>query len=101
MPAISRPDGTFFMCEMFASGCMELLNQTPQGARQVYNISSGKTYAISHLVEEMRARCERLFEIAVDPTRLRPSDSPLLGQFRSVGGGDPMGSRHADRNDAR
>jgi GDP-4-dehydro-6-deoxy-D-mannose reductase len=59
------------------SAYMELLNQTPQGARQVYNISSGKTYAISHLVEEMRARCERLFEIAVDPTRLRPSDIPV------------------------
>jgi GDP-4-dehydro-6-deoxy-D-mannose reductase len=54
-----------------------LLADHPQGVRAIYNVASGSSYKISDLVEKMRARASRPFEIVLDPKRLRPSDVPL------------------------
>lgn len=51
-------------------------------AGEVYQICSGKAYAISEVLDMLLARTEMPIRIEVDPGRLRPSDVPLLlGSF--------------------
>lgn len=47
------------------------------GSRLVFNVSSGTSYPIAHLVEMMRQRSTRAFNIVVDPDLMRPSDIPV------------------------
>ena len=53
----------------------------------VFNVASGASHRIADLLEALRARARRPFEIVVDPARLRPSDIPL-----SVGVSDKLAS---------
>jgi len=59
----------------------------------VYNLCSGKDYAISTVLDMLKAMAKVPFEIKVDESRLRPSDVPLLlgdnTKFQKVTGWEP------------
>ena len=50
----------------------------PGGPRGPFNIASGEAHVIGDLLERLLALSEMRIEVAVDPSRLRPSDVPLL-----------------------
>ncbi len=60
---------------------------------EVYNLCSGKDYAISTVLDMLRKMAKVPFEIKVDESRLRPSDVPLLlgdnTKFRKATGWEP------------
>ena len=62
-------------------------------AGDVYNLCSGKDYAISTVLDMLKAMAKVPFEIKVDESRLRPSDVPLLlgdnTKFQKVTGWEP------------
>jgi GDP-4-dehydro-6-deoxy-D-mannose reductase len=43
-------------------------------SRAIFNVASGRSYAISDLLARLRALSRSQFEISVDPDRLRPSE---------------------------
>jgi len=47
-------------------------------AGEVYNIASGKTYLISELLQILLDMTDATITIEADPSRLRPSDVPIL-----------------------
>jgi len=50
-----------------------------QGAtNRPYNVCSGRAYRIGDLLEMLLARARRRIDIVVDPSRLRPSDQPVI-----------------------
>jgi GDP-4-dehydro-6-deoxy-D-mannose reductase len=61
---------------------------------EVYNICSGKAYRISSLVDMLIGMSSVKVEIEVDPSRLRPSDVPVLlgdsSKFRAATGWEPL-----------
>ncbi len=60
---------------------------------EVYNIASGKAYAIQEVLEILLSYSTAKVDVQVDPERLRPSDVPLLlgdaGKFRLATGWEP------------
>ncbi len=62
-------------------------------AGDVYNIGTGKFYSMSKVVEMLVSMSEIKIETQVDPTRLRPSDVPILlsdsSKFRKATGWEP------------
>jgi GDP-4-dehydro-6-deoxy-D-mannose reductase len=60
---------------------------------EVYNIASGKAYAIQEVLQILLSYSTVKVEIQVDPDRLRPSDVPLLlgdaCKFRQATGWEP------------
>ena len=60
---------------------------------EVYNLCSGKGYAIRQVVELLQAMTTRPFEVVPDPARMRPSDVPRLigdaAKFRRATGWEP------------
>ena len=44
------------------------------GARETFNVCTGRAYAIADLLAGLRARARRPFEVVQDPARMRPSD---------------------------
>jgi GDP-4-dehydro-6-deoxy-D-mannose reductase len=61
---------------------------------EVYNICSGKAYSIQEVLDKLIEMTNVKIEVRQDPTRLRPSDVPILlgdnTKFRSVSGWEPM-----------
>ncbi|MDP7421859.1 MAG: GDP-mannose 4,6-dehydratase [bacterium] len=61
---------------------------------EVYNISTGKGYRISEILDMLLEMSTVLIEIKTDPLRLRPSDVPVLigdsTKFRLVTGWEPQ-----------
>jgi GDP-4-dehydro-6-deoxy-D-mannose reductase len=61
---------------------------------EVYNICSGKAYRISSLVDMLVEMSRVKVRIEVDPSRLRPSDVPVLlgdsSKFRAATGWEPL-----------
>lgn len=59
----------------------------------VYNIGSGRSYAISEILDRLLAQSKVKIEIKVDKSLLRPSDNPELvcdsGKFRNLTGWKP------------
>ena len=47
-------------------------------AGEVYNVASGRPYAIQSIVDELRARSRIEIKIEVDPERYRPADIPVI-----------------------
>jgi len=45
---------------------------------EVYNIGSGKTYAMKEILDILLSLTNMQIEVKVDPQRLRPSDVPIL-----------------------
>lgn len=45
---------------------------------RVYNICSGRAYAIRDLLDQLLAESAADIEVRIDPSRLRPSDTPLV-----------------------
>jgi len=62
-------------------------------AGDVYNIGTGKTYSMSKVVDMLVSMSEIKIETLIDPTRLRPSDVPILlsdsTKFRTATGWEP------------
>ncbi len=60
---------------------------------EVYNISSGKTYSIRELLDLLLGMTTVKVDIKQDPSRMRPSDVPLLlgdsTKFRAKTGWEP------------
>jgi len=60
---------------------------------EVYNICSGRSYSIGAMLDLLLSLARVTVEVRTDPTRLRPSDVPvLLGdclKFRAVTGWEP------------
>jgi len=60
---------------------------------EVYNIGTGKTYSIHEILEMLLSLAEVDVKIEIDPTRLRPSDVPVLlsdsTKFRELTGWAP------------
>jgi GDP-4-dehydro-6-deoxy-D-mannose reductase len=52
------------------------LVETPGLPRATFNVASGRSHAISNLLDRLRALSRGKFEISVDPDRLRPSEIP-------------------------
>jgi GDP-4-dehydro-6-deoxy-D-mannose reductase len=51
------------------------LIETPKlPSRAIFNVASGRSHAISDLLDRLRALSRSQFEISVDPDRLRPSE---------------------------
>jgi GDP-4-dehydro-6-deoxy-D-mannose reductase len=61
---------------------------------EVYNISSGKGYKISQVLEMLLSHSKVHVKIQQDPSRMRPSDVPVLigdsSKFRKVTGWSPQ-----------
>jgi GDP-4-dehydro-6-deoxy-D-mannose reductase len=59
----------------------------------VYNICSGKSYAIQEVLDQLLAMTDKKIEVRQDPRRLRPSDVPVLegdaSKFHAVTGWAP------------
>jgi GDP-4-dehydro-6-deoxy-D-mannose reductase len=59
----------------------------------VYNIASGKTYPIREVLDMLLSLTETKITVEQDPTRLRPSDVPILqgdySKFHAVTGWEP------------
>jgi GDP-4-dehydro-6-deoxy-D-mannose reductase len=59
----------------------------------VYNICSGKAYAIKDILNDLLKMSRVEVEVQVDPERMRPSDVPILlgdsSRFREVAGWSP------------
>ena len=47
-------------------------------AGEAYNIGTGKFYSMSNVVEMLVSMSDVEIETQIDPTRLRPSDVPIL-----------------------
>lgn len=45
---------------------------------EVYNVASGRPYAVQSIVDELRARSSADIKIEVDPKRYRPADIPII-----------------------
>lgn len=45
---------------------------------QAYNIASGKTHTIQALLDTLLSFCAKKIDVQVDPSRLRPSDVPII-----------------------
>jgi GDP-4-dehydro-6-deoxy-D-mannose reductase len=45
---------------------------------RAYNVCSGRAYRIGDLLDTLLAMARRPIEVALDPTRLRPSDNPVI-----------------------
>ena len=62
-------------------------------AGEAYNIGTGKFYSMSKVVEMLVSMSDVEIETRIDPTRLRPSDVPILlsdsSKFRAVTGWEP------------
>lgn len=60
---------------------------------EVYNIGSGRTYAMKEVVDILTSLSEVYVKIEIDPSRLRPSDVPVLlsdsSKFRKLTGWEP------------
>lgn len=60
---------------------------------EVYNIGSGRTYAIREILEMLLSLSRVKVKIEVDPARLRPSDVPILladsSKFKELTGWEP------------
>lgn len=60
---------------------------------EVYNIGTGKTYSIHEILEMLLSLARVNVKIQVDPTRLRPSDVPVLlsdsTKFKELTGWEP------------
>jgi GDP-4-dehydro-6-deoxy-D-mannose reductase len=60
---------------------------------EVYNIGTGKTYSIQEILDLLLSLAKVDVNIEVDPTRLRPSDVPVLlsdsTKFRELTGWEP------------
>jgi GDP-4-dehydro-6-deoxy-D-mannose reductase len=60
---------------------------------EVYNIGTGKTYSIHEILQMLLSLAQIDVKIEVDPTRLRPSDVPVLlsdsAKFRKLTGWEP------------
>jgi len=60
---------------------------------EVYNIGSGRTYAMKEVVDILTSLSEVYVKIEIDPSRLRPSDVPVLlsdsSKFRKLTGWQP------------
>jgi GDP-4-dehydro-6-deoxy-D-mannose reductase len=60
---------------------------------EVYNIGTGKTYSIHEILQMLLSLAQIDVRIEVDPTRLRPSDVPVLlsdsTKFRKLTGWEP------------
>jgi len=60
---------------------------------EVYNIGTGKTYSIHEILHMLLSLAQIDVKIEVDPTRLRPSDVPVLlsdsTKFRKLTGWEP------------
>jgi GDP-4-dehydro-6-deoxy-D-mannose reductase len=52
-------------------------------ARRPYNVCSGKAYRVRDLLDALIALSQGSIEIEVDPSRLRPSDNPVIAGDRS------------------
>ncbi len=62
-------------------------------AGEAYNIGTGKFYSMSKVVEMLVSMSDVEIETRIDPTRLRPSDVPILlsdsSKFRAATGWEP------------
>ncbi len=62
-------------------------------AGDVYNIGTGKAYSMSKVVDMLISMSKIKIETQIDPTRLRPSDVPILlsdsSKFRAATGWEP------------
>ncbi len=47
-------------------------------AGEVYNVASGRPYAIQSIVDELRAKSSTEIKVEVDPERYRPADIPII-----------------------
>ena len=47
-------------------------------AGEVYNICSGKAYTAQEVVDRLITMSGRIIEVRQDPSRMRPSDTPVL-----------------------
>jgi GDP-4-dehydro-6-deoxy-D-mannose reductase len=47
-------------------------------AGEVYNVASGRPYAINFLVEKLLANTQNQIDVVVDPERFRPADTPII-----------------------
>jgi len=60
---------------------------------EVYNIGSGRAYAMREVLETLLAKSKVKVRVEVDPERLRPSDVPILlsdsSKFRTLTGWEP------------
>jgi len=69
-----------------------LLEKAPPG--EVYNLCSGNPVRIGDIVEMVREQGKVPIEVQVDPSRLRPSDEPILGgdnsKLRAATGWEPQ-----------
>ena len=68
-----------------------LLEHAPSG--EVYNLCSGTATRIGDIVELVRAQGRVPIEVRVDPSRLRPTDEPILqgdnAKLRAITGWEP------------
>jgi GDP-4-dehydro-6-deoxy-D-mannose reductase len=51
--------------------------------RRPYNVCSGKAYRVRDLLDALIALSQASIEIEIDPSRLRPSDNPVIAGDRS------------------
>ena len=47
-------------------------------AGEIYNICSGKTYTAQEILDKLLALADRKIEVRQDPSRMRPSDTPVV-----------------------
>ncbi|TFG72936.1 MAG: SDR family oxidoreductase [Anaerolineales bacterium] len=45
---------------------------------EVYNIASGRAYSMQYLVDQLLSHTDRMIEVAVDSSRFRPADTPIV-----------------------
>lgn len=50
---------------------------------EVYNVGSGKTWQVREVLDRMRAMASREIPVVQDPSRMRPSDTPVICCDRS------------------
>jgi GDP-4-dehydro-6-deoxy-D-mannose reductase len=69
----------------------------------VYNLGSGRSTRIADMVEELIGMCRVHAETRVDPSRLRPSDTPRqeanIQKFTALTGWQPSIARHTTLRD--
>ena len=50
---------------------------------EIYNVGSGKTWQVREVLDRMRAMASREIPVVQDPSRMRPSDTPVICCDRS------------------
>ena len=50
---------------------------------EIYNVGSGKTWQVQEVLDRMRALASREIPVVQDPSRMRPSDTPVICCDRS------------------